>query len=1591
MTSVTVAHNPFEFNRTADVCDVEGASLWQIMHRHGLSEDNRAHVFVNGELVPRAEWDDVRPSAGSHVDVRVLPTGGGGDNKAMRTVLTIAVIAVSIYAPYAMGIAGTWQGAAVSAAISYAGTFAVNQLVPPATPELDEGGGKKDSPNFAIEGARNRANPFGVLPQALGTKRVYPPYAAQPYTELEGDEQWLRMLFDLSYGPVEVSGLRIGETSLSEFSDYEVSVNYGDGNGWSQGNLYPNTANQDNYNILLENSSGYVVRTTDPDIDEISVDVTATSLIGFNDTGDKLSRTVDVEVQYAPTGTTRWSNGADGTSYVERDISLTDWYDGSTSVATGQYAIICMRKDDGTLFTLYGFVGLEFNNNSSEATIPAVPDYAWGIARVFEGFSSGNPDSLTDIRSDTLKGKISSPGDFAPTGDTTQVTVAAGSYENIINIIGKTTSAVRRNVRFPVPRGQYDVRVRRITPDSTSDNVRDEVFWTALRTFVDEDPVNADGRAMVALRIKASDQLNGIIDRFNCVVTPLIDDWDGTQWVASQPSNNPASIYRHVLQGSANKKALADSRIDLDGLAYWHELCDARGQQYANYVDYKTTLGQLLREIASAGRATPSIVDGGKHGVVADEEKTTVVQHFTPRNTWGFSSGKQFRKEAHAVEVRFANAAKDWRQDSVTVYRDGYSESNATRVESLELVGITNSDHAYSEGRYYLAVETLRPETYTFNADIEHIVCTRGDLIRMTHDVPLWGLDTGRIKSVTTDGNGDVTHITVDETITMQSGTNYAVRIRLSDGATVVRSVVTSAGDQHTLELATPIGTTPLPAKGDLAQFGEAGSESVELIVWGIEPGQDMSAKITAKDHAPAVHDVGTIPAFDSQVTDTIAEIAPSIRYVQVDETNERHNADGVLITDLEVRLDPQLSSKLREVTGLEVQYRTAGTDQQWVTLPTYSTQTTSVTLSGLQQGFTYLVRARYLYAARSGPWSSTHTVTNGLSETREIPSPHRVQIAGQDNDQEYTGRSATIVWDPPSVRAWHQLGFEPEDQGAGAGGVDLYFSHYDIEVIVNDQLVNTYKAQDERFTYDYERNSLDNGTAQRAYTLKIYTVGRQGQRSDPAFITINNPAPELTTVEVSPQFNTATVRLTRPDDLDFDKFKVWVGSTSGFTRDDSTLVSEGPDNSITVKGLDDGTTYYLRYQPFDGFGPGTESSEIAFTTNTAADVGWLGQWAEIDIGTRTQIEEWLEGTQDHTTTFAPIITAGQIVSGVVQATELIETEGLIRAVDDINNPTWLATLGPESVGGTVYLLNYRDSAGNLTFGLDAAGGFEFQGDGDNYIQWDGSTLTIRGDLDAGDITSGGTITGNTLQTAASGKRFVVSKDTNEAEFYGDRGDGTIQRLAAIGIDESFTNSVVALFGGPLVDHVAIRTSTGGSSATSISGFHEGNGNAAFFRSNRSGTEGAPWSDSGVGVTAMRESTNGNGGAAFYARTDIDVFSLMCNGTGGADSPTFSPSADRTGLWSNSPDKGSIEDGAPWWWTGARWNKLTGLIFARLTNAAAHTVNAGDIEPASDLRYSNGFGTLVGGTPPGTSYMCLGHAHTSSDGGTNSTLWIQVD
>lgn len=867
-----------------------GGSLCDIAAAAGLAPElwPYTHVFVNGHHVPRGNWARVRPHAGTVVTLRMLPMGGGGGKNPLRTVLSLALVAASpviagaIAGALGVGAQSVFLGMnaarLITAGVNIAGRLALNAIAPPSRPRF--GGAQKESPTLFLQGARNAAYPFGRVPRVLGRHRMVPPLGAMPYTETAGNDQYLRMIFVWGYGPLNIGDLRIGETPLAEFDGVEVETRH----GWPDDpplTLYSNSVMQNDMEVVLRESGGYVLRTTETEADEISVDLTLPrGLVAFNGSGKQVAAAVEVEVQYSPAGEDDWSAPLSGykphaAQHADLPVRPAAYRQGLKTYVTSRTDRIVLDAASGKPRVLAGDI-YRIGLDAETPPLPVVPEGYLPIARI-ERRSSDSAATIAAARITDER----APGDFFETaGDfaagesfvANRVQIAAGALRFAgFSLSAKQSAALRRTVSFRVPRGRYDVRLRRITPDSDdNDRLFDDTVWTALRTVRYAYPVRMGGLAMTALRIKATDQMSGIVERFSGICESILPDWDGAAWVL-RPTSNPAALYRHVLQGGANARPLADSRIDLARLQNWHAACAAAQREFNAVIDYDISVREVLQDIAAAGRAAPALCDG-KWSVIEDAPQNVPVQHFSPRNTWGFEARKAFDEVPDALRVRFINREKDWRQDERLVFRDGMTAETALRYDTLTLSGVTDPRQAWRDGRYHLASAILRPETYSFYCDIEHIVCTRGDLVRLTHDVPMFGLAAARIAGLKADAEdpAKIAAVILDDAVVMEEDKNYSLRVRRADGSSVLLALETEAGAARQLALSMPQTPEMLGiAAGDLALFGESGRESAALVVRAIEPMGDLSARLTCVDAAPAVHgaDSGAIPAFSSQIS----------------------------------------------------------------------------------------------------------------------------------------------------------------------------------------------------------------------------------------------------------------------------------------------------------------------------------------------------------------------------------------------------------------------------------------------------------------------------------------------------------------------------------------------------------------------------------------------------------------------------------------------------------------------------------------------------------------------------------------------------
>lgn len=581
-------------------------------------------------------------------------------------------------------------------------------------------------------------------------------------------------------------------------------------------------------------------------------------------------------------------------------------------------------------------------------------------------------------------------------------------YSSYINITVKAAQSevirVSRRVVFPA-NGTYNIRLIRITPDANDEKISDRVNLTSIRNVKYQNPVNLPGLSGTAIRMRATDQLNGVIDQYNALVSSIIPDYDlATESWINRITSNPASIYRHVMQGLANDRPLPDSKIDLIGLEDWHVYCAAQGYSYNRVIDYETSVDEILRDISAAGAAAPAIVDG-KRTVVIDRIKDDIVQVITPRNSWGYSGEMAYPQLPHAFRVQFRNAEKGYQQDERIVYDDGYNEDNATKFEALELQSCTSSALAFKTGRRHIASSRLRPETHSFVMDVENLVALRGNRIKLAHDVPLVGVGDGRIKSIS-DDTDNITGFTLDDTVSIPFASTYYVRIRLSDGTWLYREITTGAGDQKTFIFSTPfpIGDIPISV-GDLAYIVEAGGE-LDLIITRIEPQDDLAARITAIDYAPAIFTAEntTIPAFKSNVTTPLEFVRPKAPVLIAAQSNE-----SVMLINSDGSLLPRAVFTLRNdndgEVSVHVKTRRSGTDV-FSNANILESSPERVVLTGLEDGNSYDIHIRY---QRRG--SST------LSLAYQLNSYKFIGASGIPGDVSgfiitVTGETALLKWD---------------------------------------------------------------------------------------------------------------------------------------------------------------------------------------------------------------------------------------------------------------------------------------------------------------------------------------------------------------------------------------------------------------------------------------------------------------------------------------------------------------------------------------------------------------------------------------------------
>jgi len=480
----------------------------------------------------------------------------------------------------------------------------------------------------------------------------------------------------------------------------------------------------------------------------------------------------------------------------------------------------------------------------------------------------------------------------------------ASDGSTTFTVSSSARKAVRVGVRWSLPTtGQYEVRVTRgaTTWDGTTTTSYADMAWTVLRSVSSALP-STTGTTKLALRIRATDQLNSVVSTISVLASQRIRTYDpGTGlWTTGVATSNNAWVYHWLLTAAPPQlvaRLVPESRMAIDEIVDWAADCEAMGYVYNAMEEAGRTQMELLRDVLASGRATFGMYNG-QYGCVRDVAQSTPVQMFTPRNSWEFSGQRLFFDPPHALRCQFINPEANNQQDERVVYADGYSADGAggtavaTRYEPMDLRMCTDPVPVWRIGTYHLKASEKRVNTYSWMADMEHLVCKRGHLVTVANDVVEWGAGSARLKTIA----GDRKSVTLDGAVTLQAGLLYAMQVRSDDAVqAVINTSTTGAGDVAAFAFA-----TALPANvqvGDLCVIGERTLVTQRLIVQRIEPQQDLSARLTGVDEAPDVPaaGTGTPPPFVSSITGTPWCAAPPPPDVNVRISDSAADDAGVI------------------------------------------------------------------------------------------------------------------------------------------------------------------------------------------------------------------------------------------------------------------------------------------------------------------------------------------------------------------------------------------------------------------------------------------------------------------------------------------------------------------------------------------------------------------------------------------------------------------------------------------------------------------------------------------------------------------------
>ncbi|WP_276385693.1 phage tail tip fiber protein [Escherichia coli] len=362
----------------------------------------------------------------------------------------------------------------------------------------------------------------------------------------------------------------------------------------------------------------------------------------------------------------------------------------------------------------------------------------------------------------------------------------------------------------------FDIRVRRVTPDSKSDLLRNDTRWSSYSEIIDDNL--SYPHTAVAGAVIDHDQytdtptrayhLRGLIvdvpDNYNPEARTYSGLWLGGFKKAY--TNNPAWLFRYLIKNERFGLARQAGYIDVDDGALYvlSQYCDQLVDDGYGGLEPRMTLNAYITEQMSARDLLDNIAgmfrgialwDGQRLTVMIDAPQDPIATITNANVVDGaFTRSSLARAECYnAVIVSWTDPGNGWEQskeyvsDDELIARDGYNET------TLEAFGCTSRGQAYRAGKWLIETAKREPSKFTFKMARDAIHFTPGDIIEILDNNRAGARLGGRIVA----NNGKV--ITVDKVDSEYIAAGDTISLLDSDGKFKKHQITGVNGNNITL------------------------------------------------------------------------------------------------------------------------------------------------------------------------------------------------------------------------------------------------------------------------------------------------------------------------------------------------------------------------------------------------------------------------------------------------------------------------------------------------------------------------------------------------------------------------------------------------------------------------------------------------------------------------------------------------------------------------------------------------------------------------------------------------------------------------